>query len=124
MKRLLMAGAAVAVLFAAWGCRESKTTSIQAPDRVVGVEWLCTLVYKNGDLPGERMERRGPHLCAAAGLAGDDTLSTGNGIPELWNRRQELTIRTASGTSYTVNVLPDTKVAIGDVWPPSGQEKR
>jgi len=33
-------------------------------------------------------------------------------------KTQQLTVRTSSGTTFKLEVSPDTKVAVGDVWPP------
>ena len=35
------------------------------------------------------------------------------------NRRLRLTVRTAAGPAYDIEVSPETQVSIGDLWPPS-----
>ncbi len=81
------------------------------PDRVVGIEWRCTL---------NTVETHGADGCPSnpAGTGGSAEVFKTNSGATVMNRRQELTIRTPSGATYTVNVSPDTKVALGDAWPP------
>ena len=86
-----------------------------APDRVVGIEWRCTLAAK----PSETgTEYRGTHACAGSAGGDDIGFFAGAGGQLAWNRRLELTIRTSNGMSYTVNVSPAATVALGDPWPP------
>jgi hypothetical protein len=83
------------------------------PDRVVGIEVRCTILYT----PEQTAEFRGNEGCRVSVGGSSDLYDPPGGGYLLRNRRQELTVRTPSGTSYTVNVPMDTKVALGDVWP-------
>ena len=94
------------------------------PDRVVGVEWRCTY-FSNG----KSEDLRGAEACLAGEKGGlsDRYLYPEPSKASLHNRRQELTIRTADGKTYSVNVPPDSKskqcdecqwMALGDEWPP------
>ena len=88
-------------------------------DRVVGVMRRCTLAS---------------HIAGAAGSehSGDDcvlhesTPAAGNqgyfgrAVAQRYapqNVTLEVTVRTAAATTYTVEVPPDTPVAVGDAWP-------
>ena len=106
--------APLAFTLAACGSSDSRE-----PDRVVGIEWRCTHAVINPTEPVRLTDLRGAEGCEARDGGDKDIYK----YPEpskntLLNRRQELTVRTSTGTSYTVNVPPSTKVALNDEWPP------
>ncbi len=76
-----------------------------APDRVVGIVTRCEVIPIGGsEKPVE--------------ISGSDCSSTGRfKLNPPVNVRLELTIRTAKGTSYTVDVSPQMPAHIGDPWP-------
>jgi hypothetical protein len=97
-----------------WVAEDSPAASQVAPDRVVGIEWRCTVYW-----PDRTVDVRGAEGCAAReGGLSDIYKSSPSDTSRLVNRRKEITVRTPMGTNYTVNVPPDTKVAVNDEWPP------
>lgn len=85
------------------------TAAAVEPDRVVGIELRCTLtenVVKTWDFRGDVCRSRFDPFVQAA--------------PSSFFivKQQELTIRTALGTTYTVRVEMNPIVSIGDPWPP------
>ena len=123
MKRYWLVALAVTALAVACGGSDdtsalrAQVAALQtqvAPDRVVGIEWRCT--FRNSD--GKTEDLRGAGMCLAAEGGVDHRPYPGVANAQLLNRRQELTVRTSTGTSYTANVSPSTKVAINDEWPP------
>jgi hypothetical protein len=85
-----------------------------APDRVVGIEWRCT-VYSTD----RTVEVRGAAGCEEhEGGTSDIYKLPAPSTSTLVNRRQELTVRTSMGTTYTVAVAMSQTVKLGDEWPP------
>ena len=96
-----------------------QATAAAAPDRVVGIEFVCM----EGAATGTQTERWG-QLCTSAGtpfpLYPDESIAI-LGAPingTLYNRRQVLTVRTSSGSTYTIAVALTQQVKLGDPWPP------
>jgi hypothetical protein len=97
-----------------WVADDPTATPLVAPDRVVGVELRCT--HYSTD---RTVELRGAAGCEEQeGGTSDIYKYPAPSASSLLNRRQELTVRTSMGTSYTVAVSLITKFAIGDEWPP------
>jgi len=81
-----------------------------APDRVVSVNWLCNLTASDGrvlDYPTDSP------LCHYTPC---DPIPT-NGCISGLNVHQELTVRTAAGTTYRISVPSTEPVNVGDPWP-------
>lgn len=88
------AGIALAVVIVVLAAGVSSGTQAGAQgDRVVGVIHRCGLVGRE--------------------LSGDNCTS------QFANDRLEVTVRTAAATTYTVDIPPGTRVAVGDTWPPT-----
>ncbi len=104
---------ASAVIAACGGEREPE------PDRVVNVVLRCEQRASTFDgvyhpprpFTGTECERR-----ISAGVEAGGTPEQ---VYSVWNMRQEVTVRTASGGAYTIEVSPATPVAVGNQWPPS-----
>lgn len=85
-------------------------------DRVVNIERLCTVYTgKDGKAPVPET------YCAS--MFGDpqsaeEVSSADSRYPREGTIR--LTVRTPQGTTYTIEVLPDTSIQLGDAWPPEG----
>jgi hypothetical protein len=78
-----------------------------APDRVVGIRHGCSL---SGVDVFEILELWGREVCDVALEAWEGTIS-------LVRRYAEVTVRTASGDTYTVEVEnPSPQLDVGDVW--------
>ena len=89
------------------------------PDRIVGIEWRCTHAVNDPPEPVRLLDLRGAEGCEARDGGETDVYKyPAPSKTTLTNRRLELTIRTAQGTSYTVDVSPTIKVALNDEWPP------
>ena len=114
MKRYWLIAIGLAVLPAACGdgddtsALQTQVAALQtqtAPAHVVGVELKCIYAF------GEKVEEhRGMPDCRGGDPLADDY------IPK--HRWQEVTVRTATGAKYTVNVSAFTSLAVGDEWPP------
>ncbi len=102
----LVALLASALLIAA--CGGASAERVQEPDRVVNVVLRCSTGDPPRDMTGEYCQR------FLQPDASDIYLSH-------YRVRQEVTVRTGSGGSYTIEVSPRVSVAVGDVWPQEGQ---
>jgi len=79
------------------------------PDRVVGVRFECRIINQ-----GNTVELESEEDCRRFVRS-----ITSGELPGFVQRNAKiLTVRTPSGSSYTVEVLPDHLVALGDNWPP------
>jgi hypothetical protein len=77
------------------------------PDRVVGVVLKCSGPFAGGtgEFSGEECNSK-----VATG--------TRAGQYDHGNRRLVITMKPASGASYTAELPPDANVAVGNKWPP------
>lgn len=109
---------AVAMVIAAVALSSSSgeaTNTSADRDIVVGVIRRCTLWSVTG-----ARERNGNDCIPRTytPVAGPRIPGQSTGYyPQ--NIRLELTVRTSDATTYTVDVPPETQVAVGDTWPPS-----
>jgi hypothetical protein len=97
MRRLIFA-LALALSSAALACRDE-----EEPDRVVSVLMRC-------QIRGYSIRTGTSTTSDAAGAECD--------VDAARNKRLELTIRTHDGDTYKVEVAPETRVRVGDEWPP------
>ncbi|PWB41362.1 MAG: hypothetical protein C3F10_15875 [Dehalococcoidia bacterium] len=76
------------------------------PDRVVNIEQQCSAWYDGAfrEVPSE--------VCAKKFL-GEPPDPSG-----YFKAALTLTVRTPQGTTYTIEVPPDTSIELGDPWPP------
>ncbi len=95
-----------ALLIAA--CGGASAEREQEPDRVVNVVLRCVSGEPPRAMTGEYCQR------FLQPEASDIYLSH-------YRVRREITVRTGSGGSYTIEVSPRVSVTVGDVWPQDGR---
>lgn len=88
------------------------STPTPEPDRIVGVEWKCTLIA-TGDGETRTFELSGEPQCEDAR---GSTPSSGTSL-YMSKDLKVLTVRTAQGLVYIVVVDGNDPAAIGDPWP-------
>lgn len=88
---------------------EREVLPTPGPDRVVGIDWHCT-VRRNSD--GELFELQGAGQCEVA------FASRGESTSYLTKYVRVLTVRTGSGAIYEIADDGNSSIEIGDIWPP------
>lgn len=95
----------VLALFALPACGNSGPE----PDRVVNIEQRCSVWYDDAfrEVPSK--------VCAEKFLGEPDPSGYFKAV-------LRLTVRTPQGTTYTIDVPPDTRIQLDDAWPPEGSK--
>lgn len=104
--RLTLLAPLVLALFAFAACGNNGPE----PDRVVNIERVCEWRPESGGF-----ERAPESFCESV----FDGRTTNSAIREA---RLRLTVRTPQGTTYSIEVAPDTGIQLNDTWPPEGDE--
>lgn len=104
--RLTLLALLVLALFALPACGNNDPE----PDRVVNIEQHCSAWYDGAfrEVPSE--------VCAEKFL-GEPPDPSG-----YFKAVLKLTVRTPQGTTYTIDVPPDTSIRLDDAWPPESDE--
>mgnify|MGYP007071600218 CR=1 FL=1 len=108
MRRAIVLVATLSMLAAACTKVESPPESSSEPDRVVGIELKCDIVYFN---EVRRVELTGWDICSDWGQ------QRGAAVGAV-NLRKELTVRTYSGETYRVSYGAEHDAWLGMEWPP------